>query len=95
MTTVFKFGDYEPEEEVITNKKDGNSYIIHKYQFQNGYGAIVTQKSTDRKVELYSFLLIELDKSVGGVVLLDSIKNDLTAEEVKRELKKIERIRRS
>lgn len=92
MTTVFKFGDYEPEEEVITNKKDGSSFVTHKYEFQNGYGAIVTQKSTGREVELYSFLPIELDKSVGGVVLLDSIKNDLTAEEVKRELKKIERI---
>ena len=90
MATAFKFGDYEPEEEIITNRKNGENYVTHKYKFKNGRGAIVAQNNAYREAGLYSLLPVEFDKSTGRMILLSSITNDLTSKEIKKELGRIE-----
>lgn len=90
MILAFKFGDYEPEEEVTINRKDGQNYVTHKYKFKNGRGAIVAQNNTYREGRLYSLLPVEFDKNTGRMILLNSVTKDLTNKEIKKELKRIE-----
>lgn len=93
MILVFKFGDYEPEEEVITNRKDGKNSVTHKYKFKNGHGAIVVQsRYIIGGAELYSLLPVEFNKDTGRMILLGSPTKDLTNKEIKKELKRIEGI---
>ena len=92
--SFIKFGEYEPEDEVITTDVYNKPAMQHIYLFANGYGASVLRSSYSFGGDRGLFELAVLKD--GDICYSTPITNDvigyLTADEVTEYLQQIEKL---
>lgn len=88
-----KFGNYEPEREIIISDKENGNSMQHSYIFPNGYGVIVVQNEHSRGHEdgRYEVFVVNDDELCYNTPIICDV-GYLTADEVAEHISRIERL---
>nr|DAM17504.1 MAG TPA: hypothetical protein [Caudoviricetes sp.] len=89
-----KFGEYEPEVEMITTDINNASAMQHLYRFSNGYGASVIQNcySYGHEYGLYELAVLKDGRLCYSTPITSNVIGYLTADKVAKHLSRIEKL---
>ena len=89
-----KFGEYEPEVEMITTDINNASAMQHLYRFSNGYGASVIQNcySYGHEYGLYELAVLKDGRLCYSTPITSNVIGYLTADKVAKYLSRIEKL---
>lgn len=89
-----KFGEYEPEDEVITTDVYNKPAMQHIYLFANGYGASVIRNcySYGHEYGLYELAVLKDGRLCYSTPITSNVIGYLTADEVAEHLSQIEEL---
>jgi hypothetical protein len=92
--SFIKFGEYEPEDEVITTDVYNKPAMQHIYLFANGYGASVIRNSYSYGHEygLYELAVLKDGRLCYSTPITSNVIGYLTADKVAKHLSQIEKL---
>lgn len=92
--SFIKFGEYEPEDEVITTDVYNKPAMQHIYLFANGYGASVIRNSYSYGHEygLYELAVLKDGRLCYSTPITSNVIGYLTADKVAKHLSRIEKL---
>ena len=92
--SFIKFGEYEPEDEVITTDVYNKPAMQHIYLFANGYGASVIRNrySYGREYGLYELAVLKDGRLCYSTPITSNVIGYLSADEVAEHLSRIEKL---
>ena len=89
-----KFGNYEPQREIVVSDQKNGNFMKHIYKFLNGYGASVIQSeySYGHEYGLYELAVLKDGELCYSTPITGDIIGYLTADDVTEYLQQIEKL---